>query len=567
MFSWMAAKRQSDMKRPDDSGAVHAEARERAPFGYGEPYRTGAARPPLRSERSVGATVVFWEALDPIERDAFRLVASSRTFAAGTRLIEEGSQADHVIVILSGRTKICIDENGRERILAERGPGQLVGERAALQISVRSASVVALETVRALVMRTADFAAFISAHPAVLDIVRSQFQYRRTEDPARYGDDAFAGFPAGEATAGDWPPSAERPAQHPQPLNGENCTVILSDVVGFGSHARTDEDRRVIREALFSMTHTALQELPDVWSWDDRGDGLLTIVPPSVPTAKVIGHLHKELPAALDEHNRAHRDSARIQLRVAINVGPVITDTMGVSGEAIIVTARLVEAPLFKDAMKNGRASLGVIASTFIYEAVIRHDLGLTGYSQVQVNVKESSFAAWMKLFGPMPSREVRERRRSQLIAARSGAEQVRPPSGYDRRAELTWLTGRMSTHRSSPRAASQPGPRPARTGPQRRAPPPGPGSWLAHVEDDLAPRARTGSQHLVGLLVRLEGEPVGDQRGQPDLPGGQQRGDLGPGRGGVGEARADPQVVVNHIVDRQGRSARPASTAGPGAR
>jgi len=171
------------------------------------------------------------------------------------------------------------------------------------------------------------------------------------------------------------------------------------------------------------MTHTALQDLPDVWSWDDRGDGLLTVVPPSVPTAKVIGHLHKELPAALDEHNRAHRDSARIQLRVAINVGPVITDTMGVSGEAIIVTARLVEAPLFKEAMKKAQASLGVIASTFIYETVIRHDLGLTGYSQVQVNLKESSFLAWMKLFGSPPSpstesgREAWEWRRAPLIS------------------------------------------------------------------------------------------------------------------------------------------------------
>jgi CRP-like cAMP-binding protein len=376
------------------------------------PYRARLRRPDI-------ATVVFWEALDPIERDAFRSVASSRTFAAGARLIEEGDQADHVIVILSGRTKICVGENGRERILAERGPGQLIGERAVLQLSVRSASVIALETVRALVVRTGDFAAFISAHPTVLDIVKSQFYDRLTEDPARYGPDALARLPVSQTTTADWPLSRGRLAQHPQPLKGENCTVILSDVVGFGSLTRTDEDRRVIREALFGMTHTALQDLPDVWSWDDRGDGLLTVVPPSVPTAKVIAHLHKELPAALHEHNRAHRDSAQIQLRVAINVGPVITDTMGVSGEAIIVAARLVEAPLFKEAMKKGQAGLGIIASTFIYETVIRHDLGLTGYSQVQVDVKESRFLAWMKLFGPTSSSEadrgVREWRSAPL--------------------------------------------------------------------------------------------------------------------------------------------------------
>lgn len=342
-------------------------------------------REPQVSRRRDAHPVSFWAALDPTEREAFRSVAISRTFAAGARLIQEGDPADHVIVILSGRTRICVQDNGGERILAERGPGQLVGERGALQISVRSASVVALETVRALVVRTGDFAAFISAHPRVLAIVEGQVYDRLTEDPTGYGRDGSR--------------RCEYLVPHPQPLIGENCTIILSDVVGFGSRTRTDEDRRLIREALYSMTHTALQDLPDVWSWDDRGDGLLTVVPPSVPTTEVIAHLHKELPAAVEEHNRAHREPARIRLRVAINVGPVTTDTMGVTGEAIIVTARLVEAPLFKEAMDKAQASLGVIASTFIYESVIRHDLGLTGYSQIRVDVQESSVTAWMKLF------------------------------------------------------------------------------------------------------------------------------------------------------------------------
>jgi hypothetical protein len=211
-----------------------------------------------------------------------RAVASSRTFAPGTALIWEDDPADHVIVILSGRTKICVEQDGMERVLAELGPGQLAGERGTLHISVRSASVIA---------------------PAPVPVPRS---------PAR---------------------------QHPQLLNGENCTVLLSDVAGFGSRARTDDDRRMIREALFGMTHAALRGLPDVWSWDDRGDGLLTVIPPSVPTARIVQHLHRELPAVLDEYNRACHEAARIQLRMAVNVGPVASDVMGVTGEAIIVTA------------------------------------------------------------------------------------------------------------------------------------------------------------------------------------------------------------------------------------
>ena len=323
------------------------------------------------SGRRTNVPVVFWEALNPIERDAFRSFAFSRTFAAGARLIQEGDQADYVIVILSGKTKICVEENGRERVLAVRGPGQLVGERGVLQLSVRSASVIAVETVQALVARSRDFAFFITDHPRVLDIVERQVYDQFAEDPA----------------------------QHPQVLTGENCTIMLSDVVGFGAASRNDEDRRIIRETLFSVTHTVLQDLPDVWSCDDRGDGLLTVVSPSVPTARVLAHLHKELPAALEEHNRVYPGAARIQLRVAINVGPVASDTMGVTGEAIITTARLVEAPVLKNAMTESGASLGIIASTFIYESVIRHGPYLEGYSKIRVEVKESSTVAWMKLF------------------------------------------------------------------------------------------------------------------------------------------------------------------------
>jgi hypothetical protein len=322
-------------------------------------------------------------------------------------LMQEGERANHVIVILGGRTKICVNKNGRERILAERGAGQLVGERGVLQVNVRWATVIALEMVWALVVQTKDFAAFISAHPRVLAIVQEQCDDQRSREPTGYGyniDGAGeAGAGASIRTAPDLP-AKRRAAEHSpkrwQPLSGENCTVFLIDVVAFGARTRNDQDRRIIREAIFSMTQAVLLGIPDVWSWDDRGDGLLTVIPPSVPTARVIEHLHRELPAALNEHNRAYHDSARIKLRVAINVGPVASDSMGVSGEAMIVTARLVESQLFREAVDTSGVSLGVIASTFIYENIIRHHRDLAGYSQVQVDVKESSMAAWMKLFG-----------------------------------------------------------------------------------------------------------------------------------------------------------------------
>ena len=53
--------------------------------------------------------------------------------------------------------------------------------------------------------------------------------------------------------------------------------------------------------------------------------------------------------------------------------------------------------------LRGATASLGVIASPFVYETVIRHGRD-PDYTQVPVEVKESNTAAWMKLFGRLMS-------------------------------------------------------------------------------------------------------------------------------------------------------------------
>jgi hypothetical protein len=359
---------------------------------------------PRRSEhadspdpRRHGAATSFWDVLDPTEREALRSVASWRTFAAGARIMEEGERADHVMVILDGQVEIHVEENGADRIVAVRGLGQLVGERAALAISVRSATVVALGMVRALVVQTKDFAAFITAHPRVLDIVQDQKDQRRAAGAPGYEYDDNSG----DLTSIRINDTAEYSGKRRKSLNGENCTVILTDVADYGGHFRTDKDRLLIREALFRMTQRAMQS-------EDRGDSILTVVPPSASTARVLDQLAKELPAALEQHNSAQGESSQFRLRLAVNVGPVVSHMGGVSGEAIIVAARLVEAPSFKQALAGSTASLGVIASPFVYETVIKHGSDpreVASYSQVPVEVKETSTMAWMKLFAaPEPS-------------------------------------------------------------------------------------------------------------------------------------------------------------------
>jgi len=317
--------------------------------------------------------VPFWGALTEAEQRAFASVAQDCTFVRGTRIMEEGEHSSQVMVICHGWTKICVLENGpghAERTIAMRGPGQLVGERAALESAVRSASVIADETVRSLVLTPEDFIAFLSAHPAVRSIVEDQV-YRRDRQP-------------------------DRPE-----LNGQNCTIVSTDMVGFSQDIRNDDNRRTIRHANLSMTMKAIDSIWDSCYFEDRGDGILLVVRPDIPTGKVLECLLTSLPAALKQHNDTYAEALQIQLRVAVDVGPVVTDTIGISGDAIIRTSRLLEAAELKAAMTDPKATLGVIVSTFVYDAAVPHREGTpVSYVPVLAKVKESSIPARMLIIG-----------------------------------------------------------------------------------------------------------------------------------------------------------------------
>jgi class 3 adenylate cyclase len=347
----------------------------------------------------------FLDFLSPAERQAFIMVAQERAFVRGAHIMAEGEPADHVIVILQGWTRITVRVNDGERVIAERGPGQLVGERGALQENVRSANVIALGSVRVLAMRMADFASFIDAHPRVLPFIEGQIHDRPAREPAPVGQSAgFRLQPAGLPAETGRRQLPEEPRR--RLLTGENCTVLRTDVVGFGALERDDRDRRIIRISSQEMMRASLGSVWDECISEDRGDGLLIVVPPHITTAQVITPLHRELPSELRQHNRTYSEPARIRLRVAINVGPVMSDMVGMSGEAIIRTARLIDAPAFKDAMQESGATLGIIASEFVYETAIRHAAGSidsNGYKLVNVNVKESRIPGWIQLIVVSP--------------------------------------------------------------------------------------------------------------------------------------------------------------------
>jgi CRP-like cAMP-binding protein len=147
----------------------------------------------VRAVRDLAAREVdagnFWAALTPTEQADLVAAAQKETFPAGTALMREGERADSVMVVLDGRTVVSIQQEGQERVITERGPGDIVGERGTAPGGVRSATVVAIEPVLALAMTTEDFAVFASEHPDLPDIVKQQVYDRVTGPPDPSGSE------------------------------------------------------------------------------------------------------------------------------------------------------------------------------------------------------------------------------------------------------------------------------------------------------------------------------------------------------------------------------------------
>jgi CRP/FNR family transcriptional regulator, cyclic AMP receptor protein len=111
---------------------------------------------------------VFLAALNTEETAALRAPAVVRNFPRGTALFHERQAADRVLVVLQGCVKLsCVSEGGKEVVRAIRGPGDLLGELAAIDGEPRSATVTALEPVEALSLSAGDFRSFLEAHPRV----------------------------------------------------------------------------------------------------------------------------------------------------------------------------------------------------------------------------------------------------------------------------------------------------------------------------------------------------------------------------------------------------------------
>lgn len=104
--------------------------------------------------------------LPPDLREAFLGRARNLKVRKSQIVIAEGTDSTDVYLVRSGKLRISLSAaNGREILLRDIGPGALVGELAAIDGGLRSASVAALEETVLACQRAEDFIRFLGEVP------------------------------------------------------------------------------------------------------------------------------------------------------------------------------------------------------------------------------------------------------------------------------------------------------------------------------------------------------------------------------------------------------------------
>ncbi len=129
----------------------------------------------------------FLEELVPADRELLLSLGSPRTYQPREPILHEHDRTSFVVAIRRGWAIVSVStRRGTPLILALRGPGDLIGDMAAVDGRPRSATVVALRTVDGVVVQGDRFRTFIAARPKANAVVMRQLTGRlRNSDSER----------------------------------------------------------------------------------------------------------------------------------------------------------------------------------------------------------------------------------------------------------------------------------------------------------------------------------------------------------------------------------------------
>jgi CRP/FNR family cyclic AMP-dependent transcriptional regulator len=141
----------------------------------------------VMAEQPVTGSLVSY--LAPADRDFLLGRGVIRVMPAGTPLMHEGDPTDHVLVLMSGWVRVYTNaRDGQVVLFALRGPGDVIGELAALQGWPRTVTVATLQDTEFAQFTHEGFLACLHDRPAVgMALLRQLAARLRDAELARVG--------------------------------------------------------------------------------------------------------------------------------------------------------------------------------------------------------------------------------------------------------------------------------------------------------------------------------------------------------------------------------------------
>jgi class 3 adenylate cyclase len=185
--------------------------------------------------------------------------------------------------------------------------------------------------------------------------------------------------------------------------------IMVLDVTGFGRlHNRAQLQ---VRTAMNDAVRAAFRGSGVRWSSlavEDRGDGAIILLPPSVSKVDLLDPVVPNLAAMIRRHNETADPELRIRLRVSVHAGEVHRDATGWVGTDLNAACRLVSsAAVCRYLRQRPSVDLLVVVSDAVYQAVVRHGyrrISPATYAPVHVAIKELNTRAWVHCPTEVPS-------------------------------------------------------------------------------------------------------------------------------------------------------------------
>jgi tetratricopeptide (TPR) repeat protein len=187
------------------------------------------------------------------------------------------------------------------------------------------------------------------------------------------------------------------------PRPGVHRAIVAFDVEGFSS--RTDLHQGAARRNLYESLQQGFTEAGIPWdacdTSQDRGDGVLVLVPPDIDHVCLVDQLPHRLAAAVRRNNAIYAAEAHIRLRMAVHAGRIDFDDQGIVGHTVNLVCRMLDAPVLKAVLAASRGVFSLMVSDWFFRQIVQPDPALRPdtYTGVPIGVKEESqTGAWIRL-------------------------------------------------------------------------------------------------------------------------------------------------------------------------